>query len=108
MTTMRRSSLHPVAHDVGDDVDELALSSSSATKSASSRTVSPSRRRQVAADADVEEGRVRPQLGPDALLAGLAVGVLLDQPRTDLAQGRLDRLADAGQLVLGVEAAADR
>ena len=51
--------------------------------------------------------RVRPQLRADALLARLARGVRLDQARADLPHRGLDRLADAGELVLGVEAAAD-
>ena len=86
----------------------LRCSSSSGAKSSFLPHLEPVEAGQVAADADVEERRVRPQLGPDALLAGLASGVLLDQAGADLRQCGLDRLANAGELVLGVEAAAEQ
>ena len=74
-----RVHVHPVLHRLGDDVDELARLELVGVKSSSSRTVRPSRPDRSPRMPTSRKRLVGPQVRPDALLAGLAVRVRLDQ-----------------------------
>jgi len=99
--------LHPVTHDLGDDVDELALLELVGLEVGLLAHRQPLEARQGRRGCP---RRGRP--GPATVGCGSAAGPACRpgpaRPgRPDLPHGRLDRLADCRELVLGVEAAAD-
>ena len=102
---MRGSAAHPPVHDPGHGVDELARLQLAGEVPLLGRARA-GELGAVTADADVHEGRVRPQFGPDAADPPLGLRVLLDeraggQPHGLLglvADGRHSRLVDEAEL----------